>query len=83
MNTQARKFNLIENLILLKDEQILSNLEKVFVSLQQKKNISSKTKRPISAYKKSILSVSVWSDEDIKSLENNLKNFNTWKIEKW
>lgn len=83
MNTQARKLNLIENLMLFQDEKVLDEIEKFFASLHPKQNETAKTKKNLSAYKKSILSVSVWSHKDIELLENNLKSFNAWKIEKW
>lgn len=44
--------------------------------------IKSKQKK-ISSYKKNILSVSVWSDNDINEMESDIKNFGTWQIEKW
>ena len=34
-------------------------------------------------YKDKILSVSVWSDDDLKIFEENEKLLNQWKIEKW
>ena len=80
MNTQARKLTLIEKLILLQDEKILGKIESFFSSFQNKEG---SVKKPLSDYKKKILSVSVWTDADVALLENNLKNFNTWKIEKW
>lgn len=80
MNTQARKLTLIEKLILLQDEKILDKIESFFSSFQNK---GDSIKKPLSDYKKKILSVSVWTDADVALLENNLKKFNTWKIEKW
>lgn len=83
MNTHARKLNLIEQLVLFKNEKLLEKIEKYFATLNSKQNPKSTTKKSLSFYKKKILSVSVWSEKDIELLENNLKNFSAWKIEKW
>ncbi|NCO54835.1 MAG: hypothetical protein COS14_01190 [Bacteroidetes bacterium CG02_land_8_20_14_3_00_31_25] len=51
--------------------------------LLSKKGSKKSTSKKMSSYKKNILSVSVWTDKDIKDMETNLKNFGTWQIEKW
>ncbi len=42
-----------------------------------------KRKTPLSAYKKKILNVSIWSENDLKTFENNQKLFNKWNIQEW
>lgn len=34
-------------------------------------------------WKEKIKKVSVWSDDDIRELETNAKNFNQWKVQEW
>lgn len=34
-------------------------------------------------YKTKIMSVSTWTDEDLKQLENNRSSFNHWNIDEW
>jgi hypothetical protein len=46
----------------------------------------SKKKREVASmsnYKKKILSVGVWSDEDVKIFEENNTKMNQWKPESW
>ena len=38
---------------------------------------------PISDYKKKILSVSTWTDSDLKNFDDNQKLFNQWRVEEW
>ena len=38
---------------------------------------------PLTDYKKKILTVSTWSDEEIKVFKDNENLFNQWSIEKW
>jgi len=40
-------------------------------------------KKQISEYKKKILSVSKWTDADMKIFSENQKLLNQWKVEKW
>ena len=37
----------------------------------------------LSTYKNKILSVSVWSDSDLKVFDENQKLFNNWKVQEW
>jgi len=37
----------------------------------------------MSTYKNKILSVSVWSDSDLKVFDENQKLFNNWKVQEW
>ncbi len=48
------------------------------LSKQMRKKNTSK-----SSYKKRILSVSTWSEEDVDEVEKNSKLFNNWKINEW
>ncbi len=48
------------------------------LSKQMRKNNTSK-----SSYKKRILSVSTWSEEDVDEVVKNSKLFNNWKINEW
>ena len=50
-----------------------------FLLSKQKQN----KKNPLSAYKKKILKVSSWDNEDIKVFNENRKLFNQWKIQDW
>ncbi len=34
-------------------------------------------------YQTKIMSVSTWTDEDLKQLENNRSSFNHWNIDEW
>ena len=43
------------------------------------KNASTKNEE----YKKKILKVSTWSNDEIKELENNIKGFGKWNIQEW
>jgi|AntRauTorcE11898_2_1112593.scaffolds.fasta_scaffold05334_4 hypothetical protein len=43
---------------------------------------SDKTKS-LTDYKKKILSVSTWTDEDCRPIEENQKAFNQWNIQEW
>ena len=40
-------------------------------------------KKSLSAYKEKILSVSTWTDEELKVFDENRKFFNQWKTEEW
>ena len=40
-------------------------------------------KKALSNYKNKILSVSTWTDEELKVFEENKKIFNQWKVERW
>lgn len=40
-------------------------------------------KKSLTDYKKKILSVSTWSDEDCRQIEENQNAFNQWKIQEW
>ena len=40
-------------------------------------------KNILPGYKKKILSVSKWSDEDCRLIEKNQKAFSQWKIQEW
>ena len=48
--------------------------------LSKSRTIKRKT---LPAYKKKILSVSIWTDEDMKVFNENRKLFNQWKVEEW
>ena len=37
----------------------------------------------LSTYKNKILSVSVWTDSDLKVFDENQKLFNNWKVQEW
>jgi len=37
----------------------------------------------LSDYKKKILNVSTWSEEDFTEFENNRKIFDNWTVEQW
>ena len=37
----------------------------------------------LSNYKKRILNVSIWSDDDCKTFAENQKLFNQWNIQQW
>ena len=39
--------------------------------------------KQIKSYKKRILTVSTWTDEDLKVFKKNAESFNNWKIEEW
>ena len=56
MNAQARKLNLIENLIFLQDEKILEKIESFFSSFQLTEKKALKIKKSLLEYKKKILS---------------------------
>lgn len=47
------------------------------------KNKTTKNNYSNEDYKKSILSVSIWSDKDIEELEKKIKEFQNWKVENW
>jgi len=49
--------------------------------LLNKKRASKATQ--LNGYKKRILSVSTWSDEDIKVFKDNEILFNQWNVESW
>ena len=63
----------------------LDNISKLYVlkfidflnNENQRKNFD------LEAYKKKILNVGVWTDEDIAILEENNKGFKNWKVYKW
>ncbi len=40
-------------------------------------------KNPITDYKKKILTVSIWSENDCKIFHENRKSFNQWKVQEW
>lgn len=40
-------------------------------------------KSDLSEYKKRILKVSTWTEEDVAVFDKNSKLFNEWKIEQW
>lgn len=50
--------------------------------LLNKQDISVKT-TPYGAYKKSILEVSAWSEEEISVLEENSKKLSRWQVPEW
>ena len=73
MNTQTRKLNLIEHLVLLQDEQILGKIEKFFSSFRQTKKASAKIPMSleefysrIEASEKAIKEGKVISQEDLE-----------------
>ena len=50
-----------------------------FLFSKQKKN----RKKPIDSYKKKILKVSVWSEQDMKIFDENIAFFNRWNVQEW
>jgi len=73
MNTQARKLNLIEHLILLQDEQILEKMEGFFKSSRQTKKAAAKSPMSLEAFysrieasEKAIKEGKVISQEDLE-----------------
>ncbi len=43
----------------------------------------SQSKGNLSEYKKRILEVSVWSEEDVKQIEGYFKKYGQWKAPEW
>ena len=74
MNDIAIKYNKLNKI----RRQELNDFLDFLLSLQKndKKNL-------LTGYKKRILCVSTWSDEDCKLIEENQKAFNLWKIQEW
>lgn len=55
-----------------------------FLFSRSKKNTENENPEPeISDYKKGLLSVSVWNDEDLKVFEENNKHFKQWEPPTW
>ncbi len=74
MNDIAIKYNKLNK----SRRQELNNFLDFLLSRQKndKKNL-------LTGYKKKILSVSIWSDEDCRLIEENQKAFSQWKIQEW
>ena len=74
MNDIAIKYNKLNKI----RRQELNDFLDFLLSRQKndKKNL-------LTGYKKRILFVSTWSDEDCKLIEENQKAFNLWKIQEW
>ncbi len=66
------KFDLLDNISKI---EVLDYLEYL---LHKNKKVNK-----LSTYKKQILKVSVWTEEDINYLKDNLKQLNKWPETKW
>jgi hypothetical protein len=74
MNDIAIKYNKLNK---TRRQELNSFLD--FLLTRQKKD----KKNLLVSYKKKILSVSVWSDDDFRLIVENQKAFNQWKIQEW
>ncbi len=74
MDSSILKYNLLNA---FEKKEVSDFIDFLF---SKKKNAD---KQPPGNYKKKILSVSVWSDEDLKAFEENSKQFNQWRPETW
>ncbi len=59
-------------------QQLLTIVDELLIDQQLKHS-----KEKLSEWKKRILGVSVWSEDDIAEMEKNAKLFNQWTIPKW
>lgn len=59
-------------------QQLLTIVDELLIDQQLKHS-----KEKLSEWKKRILEVSVWSEDDIAEMEKNAKLFNQWTIPKW
>lgn len=74
MNDIALKYRLL-------DKQSKTEINDFLDFLLSKSKL--KNSYDISNYKKRILTVSDWTDDDILIFQNNNKQFNNWKVEEW
>ncbi len=63
----------------LKPEMNNTKVEVIILPFTQKKNIKEKIDSGI----KDLLSIGVWSDSDIKAMEDTSGKFNVWTIQKF
>ncbi|HYX08458.1 MAG TPA: hypothetical protein VE912_17135 [Bacteroidales bacterium] len=74
MNNISIKYNLLSS----KNKKEINDFMDFLLNRQLKKNSTS-----MAGYKKKILSVSTWSENDIQIFNENKNMFNAWKIEEW
>ena len=74
MSELIMKYNLLDKL----GQQEVNHFIEFLLSKK-----SDEKKRTLTDYKKQILQVSTWSDDDIKVFEENKKQLNEWKISEW
>jgi len=74
MNNISIKYNLLSS----KNKKEVNDFMDFLLNRQLKKNSTS-----MAGYKKKILSVSTWSENDIQIFNENKNMFNAWKIEEW
>ncbi len=74
MNDNVLKYNLLTT---LEKKEVSDFIDFLF----SKKKKSGKAKS--SGYKSKILSVSTWSDDDLKVFEENKNLFNKWEPQAW
>jgi hypothetical protein len=74
MSELMMKYNLLDKL----GQQEVNHFIEFLLSKK-----SSEKKQNLTDYKKKILQVSTWSDDDIKVFEENKKQLNEWKISEW
>jgi hypothetical protein len=72
------KFELLDP---LGKQQLLEYLNLLLSTKTTKKG--EKAKFDVNAYRKNLLKVSVWSDEDIALIEEARQHFNNWKVKEW
>jgi len=74
MNEIAIKYNKLSN----KRRQEVNDFLDFLLTRQKKES-----RIHLSSYRKKILSVSTWNDEDCKQFEENQKIFKQWNIQEW
>ena len=73
MTDLIKKYNLLDT---ASQKELLD-----FMNFLLNKNVKSPKK--MADYKKKILNVSVWNNEDIDFILKNQKKFNQWKVQDW
>ena len=58
-------------------------LEYLNLLLSSKTANKERPKFDVKAYRKNLLKVSVWSDEDISLIEEARQHFNSWQVKEW
>ena len=73
MNGILQKYNLLDSF----SQREVSDFIEFLITKKKTSNATLKE------YKKKILQVSVWSDDDVKEFEQNITHLSQWKAPEW
>jgi site-specific recombinase XerD len=73
MNGILQKYNLLDSF----SQREVSDFIEFLITKKKASNATLKE------YKKKILQISVWSEDDVKEFEQNITQFSQWKAQEW